>query len=121
MSQASMPENRKTDPACLQPAAALSEQCRRAHLVAECGRADRLTNLATTRAQIQGFEVAHPKIYLIYGLLECGKGPVLLTQSCRISMTLGNNKVTERSPGEDPVSMVEHKPEASNQTSDSLQ
>ena len=36
--------------------------------------------------------LAHPDIYLIYEILECVKGLVLLIQSCRISMTLGNSK-----------------------------
>jgi hypothetical protein len=44
-----------------------------------CGyrRAVGLTNLATTQAQIQSFELAHPNIYLIYELLEHMKGLVL--------------------------------------------
>jgi hypothetical protein len=61
------------------------------------------------------------KIYIICELLEPVEGPVLLTQSCRISMTQGNNKITERSPGEDPILTVSQKPETSNQTRDSLQ
>ena len=36
-------------------------------------------------------------------------------------MTQGNNRISERSPGGDPVLMVQQKPEASNQTNDSLQ
>jgi hypothetical protein len=36
-------------------------------------------------------------------LLECRKRPVLQSQSCRISMTPGSNRISERSPGEDPV------------------
>ena len=36
-------------------------------------------------------------------------------------MTQGNNRISERSPSEDPVLFVLQKPEASNQTNDSLQ
>ena len=36
-----------------------------------------LTNSATTQAQIQGFELAHLNIYLIYELLELMKGRFL--------------------------------------------
>ena len=54
-----------------------------------CGRAGGLANSATTQAQIQGFELAHPSIYLICELLDQeGAGPI--HQSCRISMTQGN-------------------------------
>ena len=44
------------------------------------------------------------------------KGPVLLFQSCRISITQGNNRITSRSPGEDPILMMSQKPEMLNQT-----
>jgi hypothetical protein len=54
-----------------------------------------LINSATTQAHIQGFELADPNIYLIYELLERVKWLVLKIQSCRISMTQGNNKVTK--------------------------
>jgi hypothetical protein len=43
-------------------------------------------------------ELAHPNIYPIYELLEHLKALVLKNQSCRISMTQGNN-----SPGGVPV------------------
>ena len=43
-----------------------------------CRSAGRLTNSATTQAQIQDFELAHPNIYPMYDLPECMKG-----QSCR--------------------------------------
>ena len=46
-----------------------------------------MTSSATTQAQIQGFELAHPNIYLIYELLEHVKGLTLQNQNCRISMT----------------------------------
>jgi hypothetical protein len=56
------------------------------------------------------------------GICQCRfrrvKGPVLPIQSCRISMTRGNNRTT-RSPSEDPVLMVSQKPEILNQTNDS--
>jgi hypothetical protein len=49
--------------------------------------------------------MAHPNIYPIYDLLE--RMQTLLVpqiQSCRISMTRGNNRISsKRSPGEDPV------------------
>ena len=48
--------------------------------VQKSGQAD---SSATTQAQIQGFELAHPKIYIIHELLEHMKGPVLMIQSCR--------------------------------------
>ena len=46
-----------------------------------------LANSATTQAQIQGFELTHPNIYLICELLEPMKGPILQIKGCRISMT----------------------------------
>ena len=67
------------------------------------GRAGKLTNSATTQVLIQAFELAHPNIYPISELLEHVKGLVLQIQSCRISMTQGNNRTSERSPSEDPV------------------
>lgn len=60
-----------------------------------------MTNSATT--QIQGFEVTHPKTYFICELLNHVKGPVLQIQSCRISMTQGNSRISGRNPSEDPV------------------
>ena len=65
-----------------------------------------MTSSTTTQAPIQGFELTHPNIYPIYELLECVKDPVLQSQSCRISMTQGNNRISERSPREDPVLIV---------------
>lgn len=41
------------------------------------------------------------------------EGPVLLFQSCRVSMAQGNNRITGSS-GEDPVLMVSQKPETRN-------
>lgn len=49
--------------------------------------------------------VSWPNIHPISELLECMKGPVLQIQSCKISMTQGN-KISERSPVEDPVLIV---------------
>ena len=48
-----------------------------------------MTKSDTTQVQIQGFEMAHPNIYPIYELIQCLKGPVLQTQSCRISKITG--------------------------------
>ena len=73
-----------------------------------------LTNSATTQAH--GFKLAQPTMHIIFELLEYVKGPVPLIQRCRISMTQGNNRITGRSPDEDPVLMVSQKPEISNQT-----
>jgi hypothetical protein len=44
-------------------------------------------------------------MYSIGELLECVKGPVLQTQNYRISVTRGNNRISERSPREVPVLM----------------
>lgn len=55
----------------------------------------------TTQSQIQGFEVAQPSICPIYKLLEPVKGLVLQIQGCRISMTHGDNRRSERSPCKD--------------------
>ena len=75
------------------------------HSLGQSWRANRLTNLATTQAQIQGFVLAHYNIYPIYELLECRKEPVLQIQGCRISMIQGI-RIPKRSPCEDPVLMV---------------
>ena len=64
--------------------------------------------------------MTHAKIYIICKWLGYVKGPVLLFQSCKISMTLGNNRITRRTPSEDPMLMVSQQPEISNQTNDSL-
>ena len=50
------------------------------------------------QGQIQGSELAHPKIYINCELLEQEEGPVLRMQTGRISMTQGNNRTTRRSP-----------------------
>ena len=67
---------------------------------------------STTQDQIQGFELGHSNIYPICELLEPVKGQVLQIQSYGVSMTQGNHSVMERSPGEDPVLMMQQKPEA---------
>lgn len=46
-----------------------------------------LTNAATTRAQIQDFELVQPSTYPIYELMEHVMGPVLPNHSHRISTT----------------------------------
>ena len=61
-----------------------------------------LTSSATTQGQLQGFQVVHPKIYIICEPLGYLKGPVLLIQTCR---SQASNRITGRSPGEDPVWM----------------
>ncbi|MEJ1279312.1 ST8 alpha-N-acetyl-neuraminide alpha-28-sialyltransferase 3 [Cricetulus griseus] len=66
-------------------------------------KAGRLTNPATTQAQNQHNELAHPNIHLIYELLEHVKGPDLQIQSCRMSTTQDNKKISRRSPSEGPV------------------
>ena len=88
---------------------------------AEKGEAGELTSSATTQAQIQGSELAHPRIYIIYKRLGHMKGPVSMIQSCRIFTTWGDNRITGRCPGEDPILMVSQKPGTSNQANDSLQ
>ena len=47
----------------------------------ECGRAGRLTNSATTQAQIQGFELAQPSTDPICELLKHEKELLLQNQS----------------------------------------
>ena len=64
--------------------------------------------------------LVHPNMYHIQDLLEFLKGLVMWDNTGRISMTLGGFEISE-SFGEDPVIMVYQKPEAFNQTSDSLQ
>lgn len=70
-------------------------------MVARAWRVGRLISLAPTQAQIQG-----PQTYPIYELLECVKGVVLQFQRYRISMTQANNRISVRSPSEDPVWIV---------------
>ena len=65
--------------------------------------------------------MVHPNIYPIHELLEHLKGLVLQIPSYRISMTQDNNRLSVRSPSEDPVLIVWQKPEAWNHASDSSQ
>ena len=65
-----------------------------------------MTNSTTSQAQIQGFVLTHPNIYPSYDLLEHMREPVLQIQSCRISMIQGNNRISKRSPSEDPIFIV---------------
>ena len=62
-----------------------------------------MTSLASTQAQIQVSELACSNIYSIYDLLEHMKGPVLQLQSYRISITQGNDRISD---SEDPVLIV---------------
>ena len=65
-----------------------------------------MTNPATTRAQNQGNELAHPNIHFIYELLEPVKGMHLQMQSSRISMTQDSNRISKRSLSKTPVSIM---------------
>lgn len=56
-----------------------------------------LTNSVNTKAQIQDFKLSHPNIYPIDELLDHMKGSVLQIQSCSISMTQGNSRLSRRS------------------------
>jgi hypothetical protein len=58
-----------------------------------------------SQAQTKGFEFIYPNIYPMDELLECIKGPALLIQTYRISMTLNSNRIFERSPTEVLVSI----------------
>lgn len=80
-----------------------------------------LNNSATTQAQKQGFELAHPNNYPMNELLELGKSLLLQNQSCRISNTQGNIRISKKKPSEDSVLTVEQRPETWNQTNILLQ
>lgn len=55
--------------------------------------------------------MSHPKIYInVKHDVGHMKGPVLLSQSFKISVTQGNNGITRRSPDEDPIVVVSQKP-----------
>ena len=66
-------------------------------------------------------KLANLNIYPIYDLLEPMKERVLQIQSCWISMTRGNSRISERSLSEVPVMIKQQKLEVSNQTCESLQ
>lgn len=68
-------------------------------------RASELTNPAPTQVQNWVCEMAHPNIHPTYDLLEHVQEPVLQAQSCKISMTQGNNRISNVSPSERPVSI----------------
>lgn len=69
-----------------------------------------VTNLATTQAQKEGYELAHCNICPICNLLEHRKEHILQInkqkQNCRISMTQDNSKILKRNPGEGAVLMM---------------
>jgi hypothetical protein len=71
-----------------------------------------MSNSASTQAQVQGSELAQPNIHPIYELPKSMKGPLLQLQNCRTSITQGNNRMSEKSSGEDPELIVWQKPEA---------
>lgn len=65
---------------------------------------------------------ADPPQYLNHvGASGAPEGLLLRNHSGRISMTQGNGRISERIPGEGPVLIIEQKPEALNQSDDSLQ
>lgn len=64
----------------------------------------RLTNSATTQAHIQGFELVHTSIYLIYA--GAMNRLLLKNHSYRMSLTWDNSRIVEKRLGEDPVLMV---------------
>lgn len=68
-----------------------------------CRKTDGLTTSGSTKAHIQGFDLAHTDIHLISKLLESMNGLVLPIQSSGIPRTQGNKRLTERSPSLDPV------------------
>lgn len=63
----------------------------------------------TTQAQIQGYELAHSNINSIYELLEHIMGPDMQIQSYRISVTQGNNMISNCSPYKNPELIVKQK------------
>jgi hypothetical protein len=72
-------------------------------------KANKLTSSATTSALIQGSELAHPEISIIYKWLGRMKGPDLLFQSFRFSMTQGSNRITGTCPNEDTMLIFSQK------------
>ena len=76
------------------------------------------TSSDITRALIQDTDSVYSNIYHIFKLIEPLKlqGPMLQDLH-----DTGQQKDSKRSPGEEPVFIVEQKPEAWNQTNDSLQ
>ena len=74
----------------------------------------------STQAQNKDYDLDHPNVHFIYELLEHEKGKDLKIQSCRISMTPDNNRISKGSPSEGPDWIGYQKPEDLNQTNDSL-
>ena len=62
------------------------------------GKGELTDQLSYHPGQTQGSESTHSKIYAICKRLGCVKGPGLPIQSCRISMTQSNIKITGRRP-----------------------
>lgn len=67
------------------------------------GRTGGLSSLTTTEAHIQGFELAHPQVYIICELWECCPKAA---GSVNTDLTQGNNRITKKSPSEDPNGSV---------------
>ena len=81
---------------------------------------EQASRFSTSQAQIQGFELALPNIYPMHKLLDCMKEPILHMKNYRIFMAQGSNRMSERSPREDPALTEWQKPEALNHTNQSL-
>lgn len=60
-----------------------------------------IDQLSYHQTHIQGIESTNHNIYVYCDLLNSRKGLVLQIRSCRISMTRGHNRISERSPLED--------------------
>jgi hypothetical protein len=54
------------------------------------------TSSDTSQVEIQSFDLAHTNIYPINKLKKCAKALVQQIQKYRISMTQGNNMISER-------------------------
>lgn len=53
------------------------------------------TSTIQIQVQVQGLELAHPKPYHIYELLEHMKEPCPIDQCCKITMTQGSNGISQ--------------------------
>lgn len=69
-------------------------------LIVRTGIIGEVTNPATVQAQNQGYELTFPKAHTIYYLLDYVKGPYSKTQSCKISTTQSNNRISKKSSSE---------------------
>ena len=96
----SLPEGMRVSQISL-PLARTKQNCW--HCCGRHRRADGLTNSISTQARIQDSELSHHNIHCLNELLE----PVLKSQSYRISMTQGNNRLPQTSPSEDPIVIVQ--------------